>query len=82
MTCFDLDKQETWPSDLLDKINDPDYQSNPDDQPSPYDIMYQLKKDGKIILPYLLDMRPNIITMYGDDPIKKKLLELNDMSNS
>lgn len=82
MICFDLDKRETWPSDLLDKISDPDYQPNPDDKPSPYDIMSQLKKDGKAILPHLLDMRQNIITVYGDDPIKKKLLELNDISGN
>lgn len=78
ITCFDLDKQETWPPDLLVKKNDLDNPPNLD-KPSPYDVMYKLKKDGKTILPHLLDMRQNIINMYGSDPIRKKLLELIDM---
>ena len=76
MLSFDMDRNETWPKDLLKKIKTPEYQEQSNDVPSPYDIMYMLKQRGDILLPHMLRMRKHVINQF-DDKVRLKLLELD-----
>lgn len=76
MMCFDLNRNETWPEKLMDKINDPAYNSTPEDVPIAYDIMYVLKLKGASLLPALLTSKDFMVEQTTVDGIKLKLLSL------
>lgn len=73
--CFDMDRKETWPADLLKKISSEGYKEQERDVPSPYDVMFMLKQNGEKLLPHLLRMRKHALSL-GDDMIKTKILAL------
>ena len=75
MLCFDMDRKETWPPDLLERINSDQYREREQDVPNPYDIMYMLKQNGDRLLPHLLRMRKHALKMSAD-MVQKKLLEM------
>ena len=68
MLNFDQMQNITWPKAVLDKLS-----TNPNEEPSPYEIMYSLKINGKQILTSLLRNR-NRIHAGHNDPIQEKLL--------
>ena len=72
MLNFDQLRHETWPEEVLSAMNDSSSNTN---RPSPYDIMYQLKKRGDKILPLLFSNRQYNHNLTGDS-IKEKLLTL------
>ena len=78
MLTFNLARKDTWPEEILSTVNDNGSNTN---QPSPFDIMYQLKKRGDKILPLLLSNRQDSHNLTGD-PIKEKLLTLIELSGS
>ena len=78
MLNFNQLRNETWPEDILSAINDNGSNTS---QPSPYDIMYRLKKRGDRILPLLLSNRQYNHNLAGDS-IRKKLLTLIEPSGS
>jgi len=73
---FDSDKNQTWPTALLDKISNNKNHDPEMDVPTPYEVMYTLKQNGAKLLPHLLHMREHIITQVGDK-VGLKLLELH-----
>ena len=75
MLCFDMNRKETWPPDLLEKIGRREYKEREQDVPSPYDIMHMLRQNGGRLLPHLLRMRKHALTQVGDK-VRSKLLEL------
>lgn len=80
MRSFDVEKNSTWPEELLERIRDPEHKSNPkEDRPHDYQIMYQLKTRGKNFLPVLLETKSKCyVTTDGEeiDLIKSSLLNL------
>ena len=66
MLCYDADRNDTWPPELLKKIKAKNYKEEEHDVPSPYDIMYMLKQNGINILPHLLRMRQHFINQIKD----------------
>ena len=72
---FDVERKETWPKDLLERRSQKNYKVKPDDVPSPYEIMYELKRRGPVLLPSLLHTRENEITLHGDE-LKKALVNI------
>ena len=66
MFCFDMNRSETWPKDLLRKINSNGYREQQDDVPSPYDMADALKKNGDRLLPHMLRMRRHMMRQVGD----------------
>ena len=76
MLWFDSRKGDTWPDKLYEKISAPGYKMDKNDIPTPYDIMYRLKKHGSKILQSLTDERKQRIELDdGKDAIKSKLLD-------
>lgn len=63
MLYFNHRKEETWPKNTLE---------NSIIEPSPYQIMYQLKKYGKRILPSMMQECNDLTAVYGDQ-IQQKL---------
>ena len=83
MVCFNMDRKETWPPDLLKKIKDGKYKEQAHDMPTPYEIMSMLEQNGAKLFPHLLRMRTDTIRMNDDhDMIKEKILELAGMKNN
>lgn len=76
MTSFDMDRNETWPQDLLKKVNDDKYEEQEDDVPTPIDIMYMLKENGNRLLPHLLRTRKHMIR-HTNDQIQQNLLKIS-----
>lgn len=75
MLCFDLDRTETWPQNLLERIKSDKYAEQEHDVPDSYDIMMMLKQKGNKLLPHMLRMRKHALRMNGDQ-LKAKLVEL------
>lgn len=75
MLCFDMDRNETWPQSLLERIKSDKYTEQEQDVPDSYDIMTVLKQRGNRLLPHMLRMREHAIRMNGDQ-VGAKLLEL------
>ncbi len=70
MSWFDACRRETYPSDIIKKMNNPqpfEY------TPTPHDIVYKLKKHGADILSILKIQRTHIINIDKEDKIKKCL---------
>ena len=76
MTSYDMDRNETWPQDLLKRVNSDKYEEQEDDIPTPIDIMYMLKDDGDKLLPHLLRTRKHMIKQTGDK-VQQSLLKLS-----
>ena len=81
MLGFDNIRNETWPKEIMDRINHPDYVEQPEDMPDSYDVMYVLKQKGQKLLPHLLRTRQQIIRLQGD-ALKDSILALVQDSNS
>ena len=75
MTSYDMDRSETWPQDLLKKVNNDKYEEQEDDVPTPIDIMYMLKNNGDRLLPHLLRTRKHMIRQTVDQ-VQQSLLRL------
>ena len=75
MLCFDMDRNETWPQNLLERIKSDKYTEQEQDVPDSYDITMMLKQKGNRLLPHMLRMRKHALKMNGDQ-IGAKLLEL------
>lgn len=75
MLCFDMDRKETWPPEMIKKISNDTYQEQKQDVPSPYDMTLMLQKNGDQLMPHLLRMRKHMLTL-GNDEIKAKILEI------
>ena len=80
MLSFDNIQNETWPKEIMDRINHPDYVERPEDVPHSYDVMYVLKQKGQKLLPHLLRTRQQIIRLQGD-LLKDSILALVQDSN-
>ncbi len=66
MISFDLERKETWPRDLMARISRKRYWEKPGDEPSPYEMMYELKRRGHKLLPHMLRTRRHVIELHGD----------------
>ena len=66
MISFDLGRKETWPRDLMARISRKRYWEKPGDEPSPYEMMYELKRRGHKLLPHMLRTRRHVIELHGD----------------
>lgn len=75
-SCYDMAPSETWPDELLERLNQPGYQPTADDVPTGYEVMYELKKRGNQILPHLIRTKNNLVTEAGHDRISESLLNL------
>ena len=79
MLWFDSRPQETWPTKLYEKIHSPEYKESENDVPTPYDIMYKLKKHGSDILSVLKNERIRRIKIDRQDKIKSEILKIKDL---
>lgn len=75
--CFNMDRTETWPKDLLRRINSNGYREQAGDVPSPYDMVSTLKRDGGRLFPHLLRIREQLIGEIGDG-VASSLLAFKD----
>ncbi len=78
MFSFDADRKETWPEEIIKRIESKGYESSEQDKPTPYEIMYVLKQKGENLLHSLLAMREHVIKQPGDH-VQKHLLELDQV---
>ena len=76
MVSFDANRKETWPAELIKKIESPKYREAKDDVPSPYEVMDTLRKRGEVLLPQLLRTRAYMYRQLGGDPVQSKLREI------
>ena len=76
MVSFDANRKETWPAELIKKIESPKYRETKDDVPSPYDVMDVLCERGNTLLPQLLRTRAYMYRQLGGDPVQSKLREI------
>ena len=75
MFSYDAARGETWPPELMEKINAKNYKKDESDKPTPYEMADMLKREGDRILPHLLDMR-KYLTGQGGDGVAERLLKL------
>lgn len=73
LSSFDANRKETWPPDLIKKIESKGYRETEDDVPSPYDIMRTLRQKGPVLLPHLLRMRGHLSRQVGGDVVQARL---------
>ena len=75
MAVFNAERNNTWPADLIRKINAKGYRATADDVPSPHDIAQALRQNGDKLLPRLLREREYIARLIGD-AVQEKLRRL------
>lgn len=75
MSVFNAERKNTWPEDLLKKINAKGYRASAGDLPTPYDIMQVLRQKGERLLPHLLPMREYMVNEFGD-AVQERLRKL------
>lgn len=79
MLWFNARKQDTWPTELLEKTQSPGYKTSKNDVPTSYNIMYQLKLHGSRILSAMqYERNQRIVIDPRSDAIKSRILEIND----
>lgn len=78
MVSFDANRMETWPAELIKKIESKGHKESKDDVPSPYDVMSVLREKGDVLLPNLLRTRARTYRQIGGDPVQSKLRAIAD----
>ena len=73
MLSFNTIKRDTWPKELINKINSKNYQPNKKDIPDPFDIMYELKQRGNKLLLQILQTRTDVINLHNADHVELSL---------
>ena len=61
MFCYNQSKISTWPDDVLEK-----YKLEPTIEPTPNQIMYQLKRRGRMILPVIIQQYKDLAKIFGN----------------
>ncbi len=75
MSVFNMERNNTWPANLIKKIGAKGYRATADGVPSPYDIMQALRQNGDKLLPHMLRTREYAAKQLGD-PVQEKLRRL------
>ena len=76
MASFDVERKETWPGDLIKKIESKGYIGTDDDVPSPYDVMHVLRQRGSELLPHLLRSKRHMDRQMGGDAVQARLRKI------
>lgn len=76
IVSFDANRKETWPAELIKKIESAGRHEPKDDVPSPYEATDALRERGDALLPQLLETRAYMYRQIGGDSVQSKLREI------